>query len=116
IRYMTEEPHRVMQNKTSFDFRNWLSSVLPAFVATGLLAGHIHGATTLPTVPGVELQPLSAQVKRLTEAMEFVGSSLSDETKKALDAAIAERNAATASEKIQAILDPLCLFGVSINP
>src|SRR6185369_8194712 len=34
----------------------------------------------------------------------------------ALDAAIAEPNAATASEKIQAILDPLCLFGVSINP
>src|ERR1043166_9267004 len=75
----------------------------------------IHAAA-LPVVKGVEWQPLSAQVKRLIEAMDFLGSPLSDGEKKAIGAAGQEADAAVAVEKLQAILDAHCLFGVQINP
>ena len=105
-----------MRNKFSFPLLNSLPSVIATLTALCFVAGQICGAAQLPIVPGVELQPLSAQVKRLIEAMDLVGSPLSDESRKALEAAMSQANAADATEKIQTILDPLCLFGVQINP
>ena len=72
-------------------------------------------AGTLPVVTNVEVQPLLAQVRRLLEATDFLGSPLSDADKNALEAAMKEKEPGTTSEKIQKILDPYCLFGVNIN-
>ena len=70
----------------------------------------------LPLVIGVEPQPLKAQVARVAQALELTGSPLTAEQKKALDAAVAEQDAKKSLVDIQAVLDPLCLAGVSINP
>src|SRR6266850_3938408 len=72
-------------------------------------------AQTLPIVSDVEPQPFIAQVKRLIEASEYLGSPFSAADKNALDLAMQQTDAA-ASEKIQALLDGHCLFGVTINP
>jgi len=73
-------------------------------------------AEPLPIVSGVELQPLQAQVRRVAQALELVGSPLSAEQQAALERALAEPNGDIAVGDIQAVLDPLCLAGVSINP
>ena len=45
-------------------------------------------AQDLPTVDGVESQPLKAQVKRLTSALELLGEPLTGSQQAALEAAI----------------------------
>ena len=84
-------------------------------IVVALLAGMAQGAE-LPVVRGVELQPLAAQVKRVAQALELLGSPLSREQSVALDKAVANPNADQAVEQIQKVLDPLCLAGVNINP
>ncbi len=74
-----------------------------------------HGAE-LALVPGVELQPLAAQVARLREALESLGVPLSAADRQALEEAEAMTDAAAAGARLQKILDPHCLFGISINP
>jgi hypothetical protein len=64
----------------------------------------------------VELQPLAAQVERVVQALELAGSPLSQDQQAALREATAESEPAAAVEKIQAVLDPLCIAGVSVNP
>jgi len=85
------------------------------FLATASL---MAGATRaeLPLVTGVEFQPLGAQVKRVAEALDFLGAPLSAEEQKALDAALASSDPAAGIEAIQRILDPHCLAGLTINP
>ncbi len=73
-------------------------------------------AEPLPVVTGVELQPLAAGVKRAVQALELAGAPLSKDQQAALDKALAETDVAQASAQIQAVLDPLCLVGVNINP
>jgi hypothetical protein len=70
----------------------------------------------LPVVSGVELQPLIAQVKRVTEALESLGAPLSQRERHALDSAFSMTNADQAGAEIQRILDAHCLAGVDINP
>ena len=70
----------------------------------------------LPVVRTVDAQPLAAQVRRLIEAMDMIGSPFSAEEKGALVAAMAQADPAMAVESIQRILDPRCLVGVNINP
>lgn len=82
-------------------------------------AAHVARAADAPepltVVTGVEPQPLKAQVARVAQALELTGSPLTADQKKALDAAIAEQDAKLSVAQIQAVLDPLCLAGVSIN-
>jgi hypothetical protein len=73
-------------------------------------------ADDLPIVVGVEAQPLKAQVRRVGEALEYLGEPLSREEKAALERAVANMNVEEAVEAIQKVLDPRCLVGVSINP
>ena len=73
-------------------------------------------ADELPLVRGVELQPLAAQVERVAQALEVAGAPLSDEQRKELQSALAGGDEAAAVERVQKILDPLCLAGVTINP
>jgi len=73
-------------------------------------------AAPLPIVKDVQWQPLAAQVKRLVEALDYIGSPLSAKDKKAIEAVLEGADPQIASEKVQAILDPHCLFGLQINP
>lgn len=67
-------------------------------------------------VEHVELQPLAAQAKRVVEALDFIGASISPADKQALEKAINETNAEQAVKKIQDVLDKYCLMDVKINP
>jgi hypothetical protein len=89
---------------------------LLACVASQLCLGAQDTAAALPEVGGVELQPLAAQVKRLTEALDYLGAPLAPAKQKALEAAMAMADEKAATRTIQAILDPLCLVSVNINP
>jgi hypothetical protein len=61
-------------------------------------------------------QPFTAQIRRLTEALESVGSPLDEKTQASLKEALVEKNITNAIQKIQSALDAHCLFAVSINP
>ncbi len=72
-------------------------------------------AADWPLVNAVELQPLAAQVTRLQEALDYLGAPLGAADRQALADALAPHNASTAIANIQRVLDPHCLFGISIN-
>jgi hypothetical protein len=67
----------------------------------------------LEVVADVPAQPLQAQVKRVVQALEFVGRPLTKEQNAALGAAM---EAKESSSELQKVLDPLCLIEVNINP
>ena len=73
-------------------------------------------ARQTPLVEGVEAQPLLAQARRLSEAMEFLGTPFSRETRAALDRAANEGDNIRAVRIVQQSLDPYCLVAVDINP
>jgi hypothetical protein len=70
----------------------------------------------LPIEKDVEWQPFAAQVTRLIEATDYLGSPFSAEEKQAIDTAMKDPDTKRAAETVQTILDRHCLFGVSINP
>jgi hypothetical protein len=69
-------------------------------------------AAELPPVIEVEGQPLAANVQRLMQILDFLGSPLPAEVRDAVSSASAARDAA----KLQEALDPLVLCVVTINP
>ncbi|MCI0335983.1 MAG: CehA/McbA family metallohydrolase [Acidobacteria bacterium] len=69
-----------------------------------------------PKVEQVELQPLVAQVKRLVEAMDYLGAPLSVTDKQALEKAINDTDASRTRRAIQDVLDKYCLTDIHINP
>jgi hypothetical protein len=73
-------------------------------------------AAALPVEKNIEWQPFAAQVSRLIEATDYLGSPFSADEKQAIEQAMKEPDKARASEKLQEILDRHCLFGVQINP
>jgi hypothetical protein len=73
-------------------------------------------ADELAIVRGVEAQPLKAQVKRIAEALDYLGEPLTGEQRSALDKAFANTDSDQAVEAIQKVLDQRCLAGVNINP
>lgn len=73
-------------------------------------------AAALPVEKKVEWQPFAAQVTRLIEATDYLGSPFSADEKQAIETAMKEADKARASENLQEILDRHCLFGVQINP
>jgi hypothetical protein len=79
--------------------------LLPALLLT--FAAGPANAADLPKVSRVELQPLAAQAKRVSDALDLVGAPLSDDDKKAL---------ADAKDvgAIQTVLDKHCLAGVRV--
>lgn len=92
------------------------------FVATISILGAFSFTTAAAVEPekpalvtDVELQPLAAQVKRVTQALELLGSPLSKDQREALDKASASTDAAAGVRGIQEVLDPLCLAVVDIN-
>lgn len=73
-------------------------------------------APPLAVVENVAAQPLQAQVQRVMEALEHLGSPLPDRARAALQRAAQEPDEARRVAAIQAALDPYCLLAVDINP
>lgn len=80
-----------------------------------LVCAAARGQEAMPIVEKVAVQPLGAQVRQLIEAMDYLGSPLSDADRAGIDAALKMDDAA-AVKRVQEILDPHCLFYVQINP
>jgi hypothetical protein len=72
-------------------------------------------AADLPRVTKVEFQPLAAQVKRLLDALDYLGNPLPEADRKALNDARTAKDKADAIAAIQTILDKHCLAGVTIG-
>jgi len=72
-------------------------------------------ADDLDIVGGVEAQPLKSQVRRVVQALEFLGQPLDELAQAALDNALKETDNKLAVAAIQQALDPLALAGVNIN-
>ena len=70
----------------------------------------------LPAVNNVDWQPFAAQVTRLVEAADYLGSPLSAEEKRSIRVLLDAGEAKDSVSKMQQILDRHCLFGVQINP
>jgi hypothetical protein len=73
-------------------------------------------AEELPLVQDVEFQPLSAQVKRVIEALEILGQPLAKDEKAKIEQAIDSTGQDSAIRTIQTVLDKSCLIGIEINP
>jgi hypothetical protein len=65
---------------------------------------------------GVDVQPLAAQVRRLVEAMEYLGEPFSPAARLALERASEQEDAALALAGIREVLDARSLFFVEISP
>ncbi len=70
----------------------------------------------IPKVSGVELQPLTAQVRRISDALDYLGQPLPAPVREKLQAAMAQTDSAKAVLLIQEALDPLCLASIQVNP
>ncbi|HEX4131505.1 MAG TPA: CehA/McbA family metallohydrolase [Pirellulales bacterium] len=81
-----------------------------------LLAAAPIQAAPLPTIADVEAQPLATQAARVVQALEVLGSPLTEDERKAFEAAQAAADPKDRVRRIQAALDPLCLVGININP
>ncbi|MEX2141904.1 MAG: CehA/McbA family metallohydrolase [Pirellulales bacterium] len=94
--------------------RNLLAAVLLGF---GLLTASWAADDPLPVVlTNVEHQPLAAQAGRVAAALEMLGAPLGKEANDRLKLAIESKDHDEAIKQIQAVLDPLCLAAVNINP
>ncbi len=71
-------------------------------------------APAAPVIENVAWQPLAAQVKRVLEAMDYQGAPLPENERRALEKISGIEPDAV--RRLQAILDPHCLFVVHINP
>ncbi len=72
-------------------------------------------APSLPLVLDVELQPLGAQVHRVIETLNAVGSPLPGKDVTEIENAIKSSNGQAAVAEIQGVLDKHCLVSVNIN-
>ncbi len=84
----------------------WLSGTQPS----------IAEEPPLPVVGRVDPQPLVAQVSRVVQTLENLGSPLTAEQQQALDRATQIVEPQDKVRQIQAVLDPLCLAAVNVNP
>jgi hypothetical protein len=73
-------------------------------------------AESLPLVADVEYQPLSAQARRVLDALDMLGQPLGGDERARLVKALDSDDPAAAVRTIQQVLDPHCLVGVEINP
>lgn len=89
-----------------------LSALLGIAGLAAPTGAHADSPADAPPVIEVEGQPLAANVKRLLQAFEYLGTPMPEALDEQLTPAMRERNAT----RIQQLLDPRVLFVVSINP
>ena len=66
-------------------------------------------------VDEVEAQPLKSQVRRVIEALEFLGQPLPEKSRTSLGAALATTDEMESVRAIQKVLDQHCIAAVNIN-
>jgi hypothetical protein len=95
-----------------------VSSPRPFLLALLVLAIHqpLGRAQTLPIVADVEFQPLSAQVRRIVEALKVLGQPLSRDEEARIGQALDTGDLRLGVRVFQEVLDRHCLIGVDINP
>lgn len=83
-----------------------------------LLIGPLEGQSKLPLVDDADYNRLRDHCRHLLKSLETLKAALPADTKRALQELLREKQGdpAAAAEKIQKLLDPHCLIGVSINP
>jgi hypothetical protein len=87
--------------------------MISLLVASATWAQHVHTDSAQPgTVP---LQPLAQEVRRLQDALSFLGQPLPQATQREIDNAIDSGDESGAVQKIEKALDPLVLATVDIN-
>jgi hypothetical protein len=87
------------------------------FTPLNVVAQHEdHSKNAHNKVIQVEPQPLLAHALRISEALNFAGSALSDSDEKRLKQLQKEKPSAQVVEEVQHILDPYCIAFVDINP
>jgi hypothetical protein len=94
--------------------RFWL--MLTTFLLFSVRPPHALAADALPLLSDVDFQPLAAQVKRVAQALDLLGSPLEKSQREALERACSATDPAAGVGGIQEVLDPLCLAMVEINP
>ncbi|MDP6372228.1 MAG: CehA/McbA family metallohydrolase [Vicinamibacterales bacterium] len=92
-----------------------MTKLAPLALALVVVTSNL-GAQTLPIVPNVEPQPFVAQVARLMEALEFLGSALPAADARRLETLRDEAPTPAVVEEIQQILDRYVLVMVQISP
>lgn len=97
--------------------RDALASMLKAAVFAYPLSNRLLAATSSSIgFPTTERQPLLAQVRRLVDAMTYLGEPFSDAERQQLEAAANMTEDPRAIEAVQRVLDSRCLLDVRINP
>ena len=98
-------------------------SVLVAFCAAFILElptlGQQRSLGLVPQhrqLPDTLLQPLAQQVRRLEDAMNYLGQPFSVETHRKINKVLAMQDEAAAVAQLQQLLDPYVLAEVNINP
>ncbi len=94
----------------------FLSFALTLVLCVAVFLAATNSAQQLPKVEQVELQPLTAQVRRLIEATDYLGAPLAVADKQALERASNLTDAVRARREIQDVLDRYSLFDIHINP
>ncbi len=81
------------------------------------------GVTLLTAIPctaglaeSIDAQPLKAQVRRVVQALEYLGSPLSQDQRQALETAYGETRESDGQKMLEEILDARVLVVVQINP
>lgn len=98
------------------DRRRAIGSLLK-FAVLAPFAEEIAAASSAAiALPALQSQPLLSQVRRLVDAMEYLGEPFSAAERERLDAAANQSDRARAIEDVQQVLDPRCLLLVRINP
>lgn len=87
----------------------------PVSISTILLTLTVSLQAALPPAAHVEAQPLISQVKRLQEALGYLGAPLPAETRAALAEAARETGDDRVASLVQAALDPHCIAAVNIS-
>ena len=112
MRQLINHPYKTMiwsgiRSRLRFVLIGWM--LLSFFIFVG-------SADELDRVAGIEFQPLAAATQRLIEALDYLGSPLSENDLAAIEVALMSEDHEQAIADIQKILDAYCLVGVNINP
>ena len=111
MQWITNQYHTLVKKGTSSPFYLTLISwmLLLTFTSVG-------STDELALVTEVEFQPFASATQRLIEALDYLGSPLSENDLLAIKEALVSDDHTRAIVDIQKILDAYCITGVNINP
>lgn len=96
-----------VSSRLRFLLIGWM--LLSVFISVGF-------TDELTLVAEVEFQPIASATQRLIEALDYLGSPLSEDDLSAIKKALISEDHQQAVIDIQKVLDAHCLVGVNINP